>query len=291
MATVKRIRPCFERPYEGQAVAFLTQHGKQDLVRDELQAALGCVLLHTDQYDTDQLGTFTRDIDRLGSQLDAAKKKIELGMALTGARVGMGSEGAFGMDPFTHLMPWNTEIVHWTDLDQGLEVTGWAHGAAKSLYRSVKTLQELAQFAAEAGFPSHHLVVRPDQASHDGIHKGIKDLHSLHQAFEHALATSATGAVFVEHDLRAFCNPTRQSMIRQAAQDLIDKLLSACPSCARPGFTVKKKVPGLPCLACGAKTRLPISEIWHCQVCHTEEERQVNEGELANPSRCEFCNP
>jgi hypothetical protein len=291
MATVKRMRTCFERPYEGQAVAFLTQHGKQDLVRDELQAALGCVLVHTDEHDTDQLGTFTRDIDRLGSQLAAAKKKIELGMALTGARVGMGSEGAFSMDPFTHMMPWNTEIVHWTDLARGIEVTGWAHGSAKSLHRSVKTIAQLEQFAAEASFPSHHLVVRPDHASHPDIHKGLKDTHSLHQAFEQALANSLKGVVFVENDLRAFCNPTRQAIIRKAVQDLIDKLLSACPSCTRPGFVIKQKIPGLPCLACGAKTRLPIAEIWHCQVCKTEEERPVNQGELANPSRCEFCNP
>lgn len=285
------MRHYFERPYESQQVAFLTQHGKQDLVRDELQAALGCVLVHTDEHDTDQLGTFTRDIDRMGSQLEAARKKVELGLSLTGARVAMSSEGAFSMDPYSGLMPWNTEIVLWKDLDHGIEVMGWAHGAAKSMHRSLKTLAELDQFAAEAGFPSHYLALRPDHDSHPDIIKGLKDRHSLHQAFEQALAKSAQGVVFVENDLRAFCNPTRQVVIRKAVQDLIGKLLCACPSCTRPGFTVKKKIPGLPCLACGAKTRMPIAEIWHCQVCKTESQRPVNDGELANPSRCEFCNP
>ncbi len=87
------------RFYEGRTVAFLTQHGKQDLVREPLEAALGCQLVHTDGYDTDQLGTFTRELTRAGSQLDAARKKASIGMALTGASVGLASEGAFGPDP------------------------------------------------------------------------------------------------------------------------------------------------------------------------------------------------
>ena len=61
--------------YQGRQVAILTQHGKQDLVRGPLEAALGCQLVHTDGYDTDQLGTFTRELTRAGSQLDAARKK------------------------------------------------------------------------------------------------------------------------------------------------------------------------------------------------------------------------
>ena len=56
-----------EHPYRGQRVALLTQHGKQTLLQDPLQQALGCQLLHTDGYDTDQLGTFTRDIARAGN--------------------------------------------------------------------------------------------------------------------------------------------------------------------------------------------------------------------------------
>ena len=60
--------------YQGCQVAFLTQHGKQDLVRAQLEDALCCQLVHTDAYDTDQLGTFTRELSRAGSQLDAAQK-------------------------------------------------------------------------------------------------------------------------------------------------------------------------------------------------------------------------
>jgi hypothetical protein len=51
--------------YQGQRVAFLTLHGKQELLRPLLQDALGCQLIHTDSFDTDQLGSFTREVPRL----------------------------------------------------------------------------------------------------------------------------------------------------------------------------------------------------------------------------------
>ena len=66
--------------YSGRQVVLLTKHGKQDLIKDAIESDLGCSLLHTDAYDTDQLGTFTREIDRAGSQLEAARRKAKIGM-------------------------------------------------------------------------------------------------------------------------------------------------------------------------------------------------------------------
>ena len=97
--------------YQGLQVALLTQHGKQDLLRAPLERALGCQLLHTSAYDTDTLGTFTGDVARDGSQREAARKKAQIAIDLTGAQVGLASEGAFDTDPFTGLMPWNTEVL------------------------------------------------------------------------------------------------------------------------------------------------------------------------------------
>jgi hypothetical protein len=277
--------------YQGREVAFLTQHGKQDLVRGPLEAALGCQLVHTDGYDTDQLGTFTRELTRAGSQLDAARKKATIGMALTGASVGMASEGAFGPDPFGAFMPWNTEVVLWVDRLSGMEVTGFAHGPAQSLHRMVKTPQELERFAKDAGFPEHHLVLRPEHPEHPDLDKGIHEFATLLKAFHLAQAKSATGVVFVENDLRAFSNPTRQKLILKATQELIQKLLSACPSCEAPGYWLTQQIPGLPCRACGSLTRLPQAEVWACKKCGHEEQRATNAQPWADPARCDFCNP
>ena len=279
------------RFYEGHSVAFLTQHGKQDLVRDPLEAALGCQLLHTDGYDTDQLGTFTRELTRAGSQLDAARKKANIGMALTGASVGLASEGSFGPDPFGAFMPWNTEVVLWVDRVHAMEVTGFAHGPAQSLHRTVTNLQALERFATEARFPEHHLVLRPDSPDHPNMDKGIRDHKTLVKAFHLAQAKSANGVVFVENDLRAFSNPTRQKTILKATGDLIQKLLSACPSCDTPGYWLSQQIPGLPCRDCGSLTRLPKAEIWGCKKCGHEEQKTANAQPWADPARCDFCNP
>lgn len=272
-------------------MAFLTQHGKQDLVRGPLEAALGCELVHTDAYDTDQLGTYTREVVRPGSQLDAARRKAQIGMRLTDAPIGIASEGSFGSDPFGGFMPWNTELLLWVDPSQNLEVTGFAHGPAQSLHRNVKTLDELMAFAQEARFPEHHLVMRPGHEDHPHIIKNIHDESTLRQAFAQLQGESGSGLVFVENDLRAFCNPTRQGVIRQACEDLIRKLQSTCPQCQSPGFWVKSRVAGLPCRVCGQKTRLPIGEIWHCAQCQHEEQRATPTQAWADPSRCDFCNP
>jgi hypothetical protein len=277
--------------YQGSHVAFLTQHGKQNLMRGPLEEALGCQLVHTDGYDTDQLGTFTRELTRAGSQLDAARKKAAIGMALTGASLGVASEGSFGSDPYGGFMPWNTEVVLWVDRLSDQEVTGLAHGPARSLHKMVKTPQELERFALEAGFPEHHLVLRPESPDHPDMDKGIDDPDALMKAFHLALAKSSNGTVFAENDLRAFCNPTRQKMIVKATLDLVQKLLSACPSCAAPGYWLTQQIPGLPCLACGNLTRLPKAEKWGCKKCGHEEQRALSTQPWADPARCDFCNP
>jgi len=280
-----------ERTYLARRVAFLTQHGKQDLVKAPLESALGCELVHTDAYDTDQLGTFTREIARPGSQLDAARRKAQIGMSLTGAPAGLASEGTFGTDPFGGFMPWNTELLLWVDPARELEVTGIAHGPAQSLHRTVNSLAELMRFAQDAKFPEHHLVMRPEHEDHLQIVKNIHDEHTLVRTFTQLQAESANGWVFVENDLRAFCNPTRQALIRKACDDLILKLRSACPQCQSPGFWVQSRTAGLPCSACGQKTRLPIAEVWHCKPCQHEEQRPLASAAWADPSRCDFCNP
>lgn len=278
-------------PYLGSKVAFLTQHGKQQLVRNRLEQALGCQLVHTQDYDTDLLGTFTADVDRQGSQLDTARAKATIGMRLTGLHIGMASEGVFGPDPFVGFTPWNSEVVLWVDPQLGIEVKGFAHGPAQSLQRTINTLDELQSFINEANFPSHYLNVRPEHATHVEWQKGICDEPTLIQAFHLAQSQSAGSGVVIENDLRAFSNPTRQALILQATDDLIQKLRSACPQCAKPGFSLKQNISGLPCRVCARPTQLPIGEVWQCVSCNHEEQRLVDATVLADPARCNHCNP
>ncbi len=81
-----------EGGYFGRSAAFLTQHGKEKIVAPVLEAALGCRVTHVTSFDTDLLGTFTRDIPRAGTQLEATRKKARLGMELAGLPLGVASE-------------------------------------------------------------------------------------------------------------------------------------------------------------------------------------------------------
>jgi len=279
------------RPYEGCEVAFLTQHGKQHIVRSALEGATGCRLVHTDRYDTELLGTFTRDRQRPGAQRDAAREKTRIAMELTGAHIGVASEGAFGPDPHAGLLPWNTELVMWADRDRGIEVCGLAQGPAQSEHGLVSDADALEHFLVLAQFPEHHLVMRPEHQDHPLIFKGIQNRAQVFTVFGRCKAESRNGLVFLENDLRAFSNPTRQALIAQATANLVDKLLSQCPQCESPGYWVNSFLSGLRCRSCGRKTRLPTAEIWQCSACGHAENRALNGGQHADPGHCDHCNP
>jgi hypothetical protein len=277
--------------YHNQGVAFLTQHGKEFLVRDALEEQLGCRLIHTDAYDTDQLGTFTGDIQRQGSQLDAARQKAKIGMSLTQLRIGLASEGAFGADPFGGLMPWNTELLLWVDEERQLEIKGVAQGPAQSSSKLIESLEQLDSFASEAQFPSHYLNLRSEDQHHTKIHKGLKDRAALVDAFREIKKAAPNSLLLVENDLRAFGNPTRQGVIRNALKDLLRQLKSLCPQCDSPGYWINKTILGLPCQSCGNKTRCAIGQQWHCPSClHTQYE-ELPIQHLADASICDVCNP
>lgn len=278
-------------PYAGQRIGLLTQHGKEREIAPVMDAALGCRVERVHGFDTDTLGTFTRDIPRAGTQLEAARKKARVGMALSGLPLGLASEGSFACDPFAGLFPWNMEFLIFIDDVRGIEVVGVAQGNAGSAQLLAASWSEAEAFARQAGFPEHHLVLRPKGQSDARIRKGIAAWAELEAAFAQALAQADNGRVFLENDLRAHAHPTRQHHIRLAAEDLVRKLQSACPACGVPGFWIVERIPGLPCGDCGAPTRETRAEVHGCLKCDHRETRERTDRQSADPGRCDCCNP
>ena len=223
--------------YSGKRISLLTKHGKEKIIVPIIERNLECHVELIHGFDTDELGTFDRTIQREGTQLQTVRRKAHFGIDFSNNNLGIASEGSFVPDPFSGFMPWNIEMVIFVDDLQGFEVVGIAQGSAMSMNRLVRDYDSLLDFADQAGFPSHHLMLRPEQEDDPRVQKGISNLEDLKSAFIHAQAESKNGKVFVENDLRAFCNPTRQQMIAQATEDLVQKLLSLCPQCERPGQT------------------------------------------------------
>lgn len=276
---------------DGGRVALLTRHGKARVLAPALEPVLGGVLQCIDDFDTDTLGNFTREIPRAGTQLEAARRKARIGMALAGAARGLGSEGAFGVDPFAGLAPWNVEIVVLIDTVRGIELVGVAQGPAMHAHREVSDWQAAVAFAREARFPDHHLVVRADDQHAPGFEKGIDTMERLEAAFRRAQARSTAGRVFLESDLRAHANPTRMAMIARAAEDLAARYRSKCPRCDSPGFSVVERQGGLPCGECGAPTREMRTEVFKCPKCAHTDLRVRADLTHADPGRCDLCNP
>lgn len=276
--------------YCNQRVALLTQHGKEGVIGPTLEKLLGCCVEKVDGFDTDLLGTFTRDIAREGTQLDAARKKARIGMELSGLSIGIASEGVFGPDPLAFMLPGNRELLIWIDDRLGIEVIATSSGKTNLSHCLAESWEEAEDFARSAGFPEHHLVVRPVDENHPELRKGLEDWVSLKDAVTWALDLAPNRHAFIETDMRAFANPTRMENIRLAAENLAQRLTSLCPACGAPGFSLGGHVRGLPCEDCGSPTGQAKADVHRCVRC--DHQLLVERDREHAPARyCDYCNP
>jgi hypothetical protein len=276
--------------YAGASFALLTKHGKERAIAPRFAEELGATVTMTDSFDTDTLGTFTREIPRFGNQLDAARKKAELAIELTGCPLGLGSEGSFTPGPFG-LGSFNLEVITLVDRQRNLVITGAIRQPGHHASGTFDSWNAITEFAEKAKFPSHALVLRPDDENHDHICKGLTDLEGLRTAYDECCALSKVGAVFAESDLRAHLNPTRMENIGAACDDLITRMLRNCPACTAPGFGLVRLEPGLPCSWCGEPTNDWKAEEFRCVACTHIESKPRTDRQKADPGFCPWCNP
>lgn len=277
-------------PYAGVKVALLTQHGKERVLAPLFRNMLAARIELVAGFDTDTLGTFTRDVPRFGSQLDAARKKARVGMERSGLPVGLASEGSFGPGPFG-FGSWNLELVLLVDAARGIEILGRSYAPGQHTHALLDDLDGLTEVAKHAGFPAHGLVLRPESENDPRLRKGLCSWPQLERAFAEARQESSNGKVFVESDLRAHMHPTRMANIGAAARDLLIRARSCCPACNAPGFGVVATVPGLPCRDCGDATDGARAEELGCAFCSHREVRRLATPTFAEPLYCNRCNP
>jgi len=103
----KMIEP--NHPYCGAKAVIATKHNKGILVAPAFSKHLDLTVEEV-MVDTDELGTFSGEIERVGSVREVVIKKAELGMAESGSPIGIASEGSIGADP---LLPFiNSDIEY-----------------------------------------------------------------------------------------------------------------------------------------------------------------------------------
>ena len=279
------------RIFENRKIVLLTKHGKERAIKPLLEEETGCELVVESRYDTDRLGTFSREIKRPKSQLDTARMKIEKGMKLAQTDIGIASEGSFGSHPFAPV-PWNVELVLLIDRKDNLEIFGIYEGAKTNVgHLKTDSYESALKFAGQIGFPEHMLILRPDDEYAKNIIKDIDSGDKLKEAFHQCLAKSRSGSVFIETDMRAHANPTRMSNIEKAAQDLIARLMNLCPECGAPGFVIDRMIKGLPCELCGLSSDMTLKCVYSCHRCKHRREDLYPMGRYAPAKFCNYCNP
>ncbi len=108
---------------EAQPALLVSMHGKEEVIAPLLRP-LGLRVVTAD-IDTDRFGTFSREIPRVGSALDAARAKIAAAFARRPeVRIALASEGSFGPHPVSPLLPLARELVVLRRRDTDLEVCG-----------------------------------------------------------------------------------------------------------------------------------------------------------------------
>jgi hypothetical protein len=277
--------------FENRQLVIATMHGKEKVLAPLLKDALGTEIVLPAGFNTDVFGTFTGEIERTLSTLDAAIIKCKVAMEQTGCDLAVASEGSFGPHPIIGFVSSDEELVVLVDEKNKLQI------AAKELSTETNfngkhctSFAEVKLFAEEALFPSHGLILRTTKNSMTPIIKGITDWDMLEK--ETRLFLTNYGSVSIETDMRAMYNPSRMKVIEVAAKKLITKIYSACTHCHTPGYDVVDFISGLPCSNCGTPTRSIKAHIYKCTHCSFEEKKFYPYGkETEDPMYCDVCNP
>ncbi|CAN1212140.1 DUF6671 domain-containing protein [Tumidithrix helvetica PCC 7403] len=278
------------RVFARRTAAIATMHGKERVIAPILEQAFGIQSILPQNFNTDAFGTFTREIQRMGTQIAAARRKAEAVLELTGETLSIASEGSFAPHPAFPAIACNREILLLLDRANDLEIIGEAFSTDTNFsHQSIRSWQEAEKFAQQVGFPSHGLVAI---GSDRKIAKGITTLEVLREVVEQSLHDFPNEPLHLETDMRALYNPTRMLNIEKATRNLIEKMQSLCPQCDAPGYAIAEYKAGLRCRICGIPTKLTRAAIYRCQHCNFSQELLFPDGlKTADPQYCSFCNP
>ena len=281
--------------YAGSCIVLTTKHAKSIAIASPFWDNLKASMVEYPM-DTDQLGTFTGEVERVGNALECARRKCEWSLERLGDKVefALASEGSFGPHPFIPFVACDHEILYFIDRKHDFHLH-LSHLSPKTNYcmKAVDSLEDLQIFAEAAQFPSHALILCPhDRDTKMPIFKGVESQTALEDAFRECRKHSSDGKVWAETDMRAMFNPSRMEVIGELAAKLSDRLATHCPKCSLPGWGKVRVEKGLECTWCRSETELVKAEIFGCVKCDYEETRQRADGlTQAEPRNCSYCNP
>ncbi len=277
--------------FQNRTLLIATKHKKEQVIAPIFEAGLGVQCLVNSALDTDELGTFSGERERVLDPVATLRAKCLKAMELHQCDLAIASEGSFGPHPSMFFIPCGDELMMLLDRKNNLEIIARKLSTETNFNeQELSDYDALLAFAHQVDFPKHGLILRASKDDYSEIIKGITDFEVLHQSFEKL--TQKNNKVYAATDMRAMYNPTRMKVIEKTAQELLQKIQSCCPQCHTPGFAVVEVQKGLPCSLCGLATQSTLSHCYGCQHCSYRQEKIYPHNKTSeDPMYCDFCNP
>lgn len=277
--------------FKGRKLVIATQHGKEEVLAPLLEKELGVKCITASNFDTDQFGTFSGEIERAKGPTETARLKCTAAMERTGCDLAIASEGSFGPHPANPFVACDDELLVLLDKRNGLEIIAREISTETNFNGTlIQSEIDLNDFLRKAKFPSHGVIIKNAEDNFTQAAKGITNTDILESTIKEFL--SKYGSVFIETDMRAMFNPSRMQVIQNTAVKLLEKINTPCPQCATPGFAVNEIRQGLPCEMCSFPTQSTLSFMWSCQKCkYFYEQIFPNQKQTEDPMYCSICNP
>ena len=277
--------------FQNRKLVIATKHEKEKVIQPILENALSVDCFVPSNFDTDQWGTFSGEIERNEDVLNTLRKKCLNAMKENNCDLAIASEGSFGAHPSIFFAHADDEVIMLMDAKNDLEIVAREVSTETNFNGSyITNTADLLAFATKVNFPTHGLILKSSESNFENALKGIQDEKILLEGFHRF--SQQYGKVYVETDMRALYNPTRMKIIEKATVKLAKAALSLCPNCSTPGFTITESIEGLPCEWCNSPTRSTLSFRSTCKKCNfASEEKYPHQKRTEDPMYCDFCNP
>jgi hypothetical protein len=274
---------------ENRKLGIATKHGKEKVITPAFSSVKMLTIMHIPA-DTDQLGTFSGEIPRHQTAVEAVRTKCEWVFRDSDADLAIATEGSFGNHPFLPGVPFHSELMMAKDRISGVEWIEQVH-TVETNYREgfAATPDELARFCTQIGFPQNGVLL---SATPEGpvFYKELTQAGELHTVFQELLHEHKS--VYVQTDMRAHRNSLRMNKIKELAECMCTRLQTPCPGCHQGGFGMTEVIRGARCESCLRPSESPLAELFHCHFCgHSEPQ---NYSKFQNPidaQYCAYCNP
>ena len=277
--------------FRRKVLHMVSRHQKQQYIEPVLASRLGFICKTVSEVDTDLLGTFSGEVARTLSPVACAREKCKRAREYVNDGYLLASEGSFGPHP---TLGWVTAGEEWLllyDIEEDAElIVRDITLDTCFLGKAIANEQQCLEFLQRVGFPNQGVIVKSSQEQSEIIFKNgstpeeiVKNMHNM---------LNEKGNCYIETDMRAMFNPTRQQHLNKLAGLLADKLNSICPDCGWYGFSVTSVERGLPCSWCGTPTNSVSNEIYTCKRCNYHQNKKFPKGiQQEDPQYCNQCNP